>query len=206
MSYNHPNYRASTSTNPFSLGNGNDQSIFGGSVPLPRVENNSSQHAPSNTISFVFTYERDIMNSSVLGPRGQQYFVVATDSRKHLTPTTIIQSTRGTHARVDWHQPHPTAEWNGVLERQRAGSFLRLTPDQKQRTMAFGQNQFVWAPSNSSLSLSRVDRHGSELIARVTASLHKSTILDISAEAVAQGMLDRVVLAVVLLMSGQPLD
>ncbi|KAH8831714.1 hypothetical protein DL96DRAFT_1779041 [Flagelloscypha sp. PMI_526] len=199
--------RFSTTTNPFSLGNGkDDDSMFGGSVPLPRVDHNSP-HPQSKMVSFVFTYEQDILNSSVLGPKGQQYFAIGTDVGKHLTtPTTIIQSAKGTHARIEWRQPHSTVEWSGILEKQRAGAFLRLTPDQKQRFMTFKQNQFVWSPSNTSVLLTKESSYGSEVVARIDTTHVKSTIVDVTAEGVAQGILESVILAVVLLMSGRPID
>ncbi|KAH8823339.1 hypothetical protein DL96DRAFT_1683457 [Flagelloscypha sp. PMI_526] len=203
MSHN-SDYRPSTITNPFSLGNGNDQVVvFEGSVPLPRV-NNSPSDPQSKMISFVFSYDEDILNSVVLGPKGRQYFVVATDARKHLiTATTIIQSTQGTHARVDWHHSNPTVEWIGLLNKQRTGSFLRLTQDRKRRLMTFGETQLAWWPSHTSVLLST---EFSEVIARVITSPTNSTILEITEESLAQGMLEIVVLAVVLFMSGRPID
>ncbi|KAH8831712.1 hypothetical protein DL96DRAFT_1779026 [Flagelloscypha sp. PMI_526] len=214
----------STTTNPFSLGNGKDDaSMFGGSVPLPKVDHKSS-HPHSKMVSFVFTYEEDILNSSVLGPKGQQYFAIGTDVGKHLLIlTTIIQSANGTHARIEWGQPHSTVEWNGVLEKQTTGALLRLTPDRKQRFMTFKQTQFVWSPSNApvlvglvqfiytmlaltSFELSTASSYGSEVVARVDTIHVKSTIVDVSAEGIAQGFLEIVILAVVLLMSGRPID
>ncbi|KAH8804294.1 hypothetical protein DL96DRAFT_1822668 [Flagelloscypha sp. PMI_526] len=197
----------STTTNPFSLGNGKDDApMFGGSVPLPRVDHNSS-HPQSKMISFVFTYDQDILNSSVLGPKGQQYFAIGTDVGRHLTtPTTIIQSSKGTHVRIEWSQPHSTVEWNGVLEKQRTGAFLRLTPDQKQRFMAFKQTRFVWSPSNTSVLLTKDSSYTTEVVARINTTHVKSTIVDVTAEGVAQGILESVILAVVLLMSGRPID
>ncbi|KAH8823987.1 hypothetical protein DL96DRAFT_243724 [Flagelloscypha sp. PMI_526] len=202
MSQN-PDHRFSTSTNPFFLGNGENQAFtFEGPVPLPRVNNNLPDPQPK-MVSFVFSYDQDILNSVVLGPKGQQYFVVATDTRKHLTtPSTIIQSTRGTHARIDWHQSHPTVEWNGVLEKQRTGEFLRLTQDQNRRIMTFGGAQLAWWPSHTSVILST---ERSEVVAQVIASVN-STVLDVTAESLARGMLEKAVLAVVLLMSGRSID
>ncbi|KAH8823338.1 hypothetical protein DL96DRAFT_1617276 [Flagelloscypha sp. PMI_526] len=203
MSYN-SNYRLSTVTNPFSLGNGKDEVfVFDDCLPLPRVISNPPE-PQSKMISFVFSYDQDILNSVVLGPKGQQYFVVATDARKHLTtPTTVIQSTNGTHARIDWHQSHPTVEWIGVLERQTTGSFLRLTQDRKRRLMSFGKIQLAWWPSQTSVLLST---EFSEVVARVMASPVNSTILDVTADSLAQGILETVVLAVVLFMSNRPID
>ncbi|KAH8823972.1 hypothetical protein DL96DRAFT_1468719 [Flagelloscypha sp. PMI_526] len=197
------NNKLSTITNPFFLGNGNNQGfVFEGPVPLPRVNNNNLD-PQSKMISFVFSYDQDILNSVVLGPKGQQYFVVATDARKHLaTPATIIQSTRGTHARIDWHRSHPTVEWKGMLEKQRTGAFLRLTQDQQQRLMTFGGTQLAWWPSHTSVILST---ESSEVVARVITSVN-STILDMTAESLAQGILETAVLAVVLFMSGRSID
>ncbi|KAH8818901.1 hypothetical protein DL96DRAFT_375040 [Flagelloscypha sp. PMI_526] len=196
--------RLSTVTNPFSLGNGKDQVfVFGDSLPLPRVNTNPPD-PQEKMISFIFTYDHDILNSVVLGPKGQQYFTVATDAQKHIrTPSTIIQSIQGTHARVDWHQPHPTVEWIGVLEKQRTGTFLRLALDRKRRLMSFGDTQLTWWTSYPSVLLST---ESSEVVARVIAPSINSTILDITAEILAQGMLERVILAVVLFMSGRPID
>ncbi|KAH8831715.1 hypothetical protein DL96DRAFT_1779043 [Flagelloscypha sp. PMI_526] len=206
MNHNHA-FRFSTTTNPFSFGNGKgDGSMFGGSVPLPRVDH-QSPYPQSKTISFVFTYDHDILNSSVLGPKGRQYFAIGTDVGKHLmSPTTIIQSAEGTHARIEWRQPCPTVEWNGVLENQTTGEFLRLTPDQKGRFMTFGRTQFVWLPFNTSVLLSTGSPSSPEVVACVNIAPYKSTILDIAAESIGQGMLEKIVLAVVLLLSGRRID
>lgn len=132
MSYP-PNYHSTTTTNPFGAsewahGNGSGRgppSLLG---VLPYASEPSR-----NLISFVFTYDRDLMNSAVLGPKGQQYYVVATDSRRHVTPTTIIQpsSSSQQHARIDWHHDHPTVEWTGVMSRRRTRDFLGLSQDMR---------------------------------------------------------------------------
>jgi hypothetical protein len=107
-------------------GNGNNQGqpqLFGAlpySPPNPRP----------NIVSFVFTFDQDILNSMVLGPNGQHYYDITTDYRRPSAESTAVHNfkTRST-ARIDWGG-HVVVDWPHIVSRQRSADWLRLAPDQ----------------------------------------------------------------------------
>lgn len=110
-----------------SPGDGSDprQTRIFGALPF------SPPDSQPNIVSFVFTYDHDIMNSMVLGPNGQHYYTIATNLARPVPVqfTTVHNLKTQSTARLEWGN-HPVVEWPHIVSRQRSADWLRLSPDQ----------------------------------------------------------------------------
>ena len=95
-----------------------------GALPYPSDPNYSSM------ISFYFTsFNPNILNCSVVGPRAQTYYRIVTDDQ--MPGYTIIKNGEGRNVSlVEW-QTHPMIEVRGILSKQHVRTWLGLTNDRR---------------------------------------------------------------------------
>ena len=98
-------------------------SVFG-ALPYPSDPNYSSM------ISFYFTsFNPNILNCSVVGPRAQTYYRIVTDNE--MPGYTVIKNAEGRNVSlVEW-QTHPMIEVRGILSKQHVRTWLGLTNDRR---------------------------------------------------------------------------
>ncbi|PPQ74858.1 hypothetical protein CVT26_005187 [Gymnopilus dilepis] len=148
--------------------------------------------------------QHGILNCDVTGPRDLKYFKIRTTG----SSTTISKST-GTFAIINWAS-QPTVEFmvGGVPAKQRASSFIGLSPDTMYRVMQVDGRTFVWLKRNSGdYCMYAYDTNPLENLARICHSDGGDTIvLKLQSEAFRAGLIGHCVLAAVLLLSGRRID
>ncbi|EAU89377.2 hypothetical protein CC1G_11073 [Coprinopsis cinerea okayama7 len=96
-------------------------SVFG-ALPYPTD--------PANLQTFYFTnLNPTIFNSTVVGPRAQPCYQVATDAQN--PGYTVIKNAEGRSiSLIEWQQ-HPYVEVRGIVSKRAIGSWLRLSASQE---------------------------------------------------------------------------
>ncbi|KAJ3516065.1 hypothetical protein NLJ89_g1357 [Agrocybe chaxingu] len=166
-----------------------------GALPPP-------EDRPASVLSFEFApLNPDIFNCIVTGPNHTKFFDITTASGR-----THIRKASEDFARIDWVQ-HPTVEARGVLARQRAGDFLKLTSDQNHRTMTISGRTYVWIPCETGIYLYSAGPNPPAQFARLTLSRDNTkVVLEITSEAFGVGLFEPSVISTVLLFSARNID
>lgn len=87
---------------------------------LPNLNEN-----PASVLTFEFSsFNPDILNCLVTGPKGRKFFDIRTSNS-----TTIISKPGEAFATIYWAR-HPMVEAPGVISRQATGDFIKLSQDQ----------------------------------------------------------------------------
>ncbi|KAL0947851.1 hypothetical protein HGRIS_013913 [Hohenbuehelia grisea] len=158
----------------------------------------------ANTLIFQFTsFNPDVMNCTVLGPKAQPYYRIVTDAP---TPGfTVFQNGTGKNfAFIEWRS-HPQVEIRGAVHKQRAGDLLPLSASRSLRRMQIGERQYEWIPNEQYISLCTAGSGAREVLARISRS-QTCVNLEMTSQAISLGLLDIAVVVTVLLQSGRSID
>ncbi|KDR69066.1 hypothetical protein GALMADRAFT_1353082 [Galerina marginata CBS 339.88] len=161
----------------------------------------SSHYSYESVYTFTFTsFNPDIGNCVVLGPNNRISLTVRTD-----TSGTIISKVNqyDAVAVIRW-EPHPTVEAASLLAPQLVGDFLKLSPDQRYRTMRADEKVYAWIPRQRGTSLYNAGPHPPRKFARMRSNNDVTKIyLELSAEAFPRGLLIPCILSTILFFSGR---
>ncbi|KAK0452353.1 hypothetical protein EV421DRAFT_1768465 [Armillaria borealis] len=117
---------------------------------------------------------------------------------------TVLKDAKGrSTALVEW-QSHPLVELRGVISKQKAGDWLRLSQDKASRTMDVCGTRYLWIPQEQYINLYS-SGSSPRLLARICRG-HGTITLDIAAEAMQLGLLEAAIIATMLLQCGQNID
>ncbi|KAK0495941.1 hypothetical protein EDD18DRAFT_1075028 [Armillaria luteobubalina] len=165
-------------------------SLFG-ALPYP------TPPVPANYVSFYLTsFNPSVLNCTIIGPQQRPYFTFITDP--NMPTYTVLKDAKGrSTALVEW-QSHPLVELRGVISKQKAGDWLRLSQDKASRTMDVCGTRYLWIPQEQYINSPR-------LLARICRG-HGTITLDIAAEAMQLGLLEPAIIATMLLQCGQNID
>ncbi|KAJ7816084.1 hypothetical protein B0H14DRAFT_3111716 [Mycena olivaceomarginata] len=195
--------------NPYAQwGNtGNANAASGSTVPQPPIFGALPFVTPNPLpmfVSFRFTsFSPSILNSTVMGPHGQTYFRVSTDSS---TPgfTAITNAANQPTVIIEWAR-HPVFEIRGIVPEQQSSQWLVLAPEKRYRTMTVKKKTFVWAPDGESICLYSPGLEAPQTHARVTRE-EGAVAVDITSDVIQMGLLDVCVAAALLLQCGRKID
>ncbi|KIM46773.1 hypothetical protein M413DRAFT_63589 [Hebeloma cylindrosporum] len=178
-------------------GVGQPPSVFG-ALPYPSDPNYSSM------VTFYFTsFNPNILNCSVVGPRAQTYYRIVTDNQ--MPGYSVIKNAEGRNVSlVEW-QTLPMIEVRGVLAKQHVRTWLGLTSDRSSRTMTVRGMQYTWSPSDKSINLYAGGPRDRKFLARISRA-NGAISLDMTSDAMQLGLLDIVVVAAFLLQCGRNID
>ncbi|KAH7880128.1 uncharacterized protein C8R40DRAFT_1166323 [Lentinula edodes] len=216
--------------NPYAVWNtarDNTTGPEGSSDPLPSIYGALPFSSPSDTSSFMtFTFigfNPSIANCTILGPNNSPQFRVVTDSA--MPGYTILKTMDGKNsALIEWREP-VKVEVRGMVFKQRASEFLRISPNQRYRIMIIRSQEFMWIPNGGAVSVrkfSEVPTHrralnvvfsqlyttgssDSEFLGRISRSVGAIT-LEMTQNAVRLGLLQACIITTVLLQSGENID
>ena len=117
----------STNMNPFAEWNTHSSdsspSIFGALPSIPIAP--TLPVFISDSLVLRFSANNDVLNCVLLGPQNRTLFGISSSGSR-----TTFQNVENTVFAVVDFAPHATVEVQGFTPRQRAGDWLRLTPDQ----------------------------------------------------------------------------
>ncbi|KAF8147695.1 hypothetical protein B0H34DRAFT_280344 [Crassisporium funariophilum] len=169
-----------------------------GALPAPDVN-------PASVLRFEFSsFNPDVLNCIVTGPGNRKFFDITTP-----TPNvTLIAKPGETIGVINW-QEHNYLEATGILSRQRTRDFLKLSSDQRYRTMlvASSGKSYAWIPRPSGIYLYSAEPHDSMQLARLSEDPARARVLlQITTEAVQAGIFELSIIAAILLYSGRNLD
>ncbi|KDR84499.1 hypothetical protein GALMADRAFT_54365 [Galerina marginata CBS 339.88] len=144
----------------------------------------------------------NICDSVVTGPDNSEFFVVSTTGH-----TTHISSVREEFGTIRWAQ-HPSVEAPRVIVRQATAQFLRLSADQRYRTMVICGKAYNWVPQHpQGTYLYSAESHLPQEFARIRFNNDPTkVILEISTEAFQAGLFFPCIISTVLLQSGSSLE
>ena len=85
---------------------------------------------PSTMTSFFFTsYNPNIFNCTVVGPKAQPYYNIVTDNQ--MPGYTVVKNMEGKNVSlVEWQQ-HPSIEIRGMVSKQQVSNWLQLSPNRE---------------------------------------------------------------------------
>ncbi|KAF5356763.1 hypothetical protein D9756_006724 [Leucocoprinus leucothites] len=172
-------------------------SVFG-ALPYPS--------APSNTVTYYFTsFKPNILNCSVIGPQNQVYYQIVTDNS--MPGYTVLKNAEGKNiSLVEW-QAHPFVEIRGALAKQNVMNWLRLSQDQSHRLMDVRGMRYVWVPRDKSINLyAGGSGTPATFLAKVTRTSAQVVTVDMTPDAIQLGLLDSIITATTLLLSGRNID
>ncbi|XP_006463489.1 hypothetical protein AGABI2DRAFT_179825 [Agaricus bisporus var. bisporus H97] len=181
-----------------SLWNSNPAPSVFGALPYPPP--------PSRTITYYLTgFKPDIFNCCVIGSQNQVYYQIVTDS--NMPGYTVIKNAEGKNiSLIEW-QAHPFVEIRGVLAKQNVMNWLRVSPDNSYRSMEIRGTRYIWAPRDKSINLySGGNGTPAMFLAKVTRSGNQTITIEMIPDAIQLGLLDPIVTATTLLLSGRNID
>ncbi|KAJ7626091.1 hypothetical protein FB45DRAFT_979926 [Roridomyces roridus] len=153
--------------------------------PLPFAANPSR----SNNLHFYFTaFNPTILNCTVVGKNTVPYYKIVTDD-----------SMRGYTV---WKQ-YPLVEIRDIVPKQRVGEWLVVSNDLR---MTVSEQDYVWAPRKNAICLYPADSLTPELLAQILLAPDGAVSLEITQAAVSAGLVERCVLATLLLQCGKRID
>ncbi|KAK7049355.1 hypothetical protein VNI00_005956 [Paramarasmius palmivorus] len=183
--------------NPFSAWNSGDgvpPSVYGA---LPAAD---SSTLPS--LVFTFAPNPSLLNCTVMGPNNATHFYVVTDP--NMPTYTVFKAHDGKSlALIEWQQT-PQVELRGLVAKQAASSFLKLSSDQRFRIMQIAGQEYLWIPSQNSIALypAGVHANSNTRLAQISRGA-SGVVLEINRHAAQAGLLPACVVATVLLQSGR---
>ncbi|GJE85206.1 hypothetical protein PsYK624_012840 [Phanerochaete sordida] len=182
---------------------GTAPSVFGALPSLP-VTTTPPRSIQPDSVTFQFTqFNTTVLNCQVVGPQSRVAYRIVTEAT---TPSCTIWKDNESRniAMVQW-QPNATLEIRGVTPRQRIRDWLRLSPDQSQRTMEVRGIHFAWAPIDGFICLYRTQTSAPKVLARV-ARAPSMVLLELTQEAMQMGLLEPCLVATVLFVCGHNID
>ncbi|KDR82258.1 hypothetical protein GALMADRAFT_59533 [Galerina marginata CBS 339.88] len=160
-----------------------------------------SRHDATTILKFTFALNPNIWNCLVTGPNDLKFFDVSTAGC-----TTTISKPGIPFATIQWTQ-HPSVEVNGVMAQQPTAQFLRLSADQKYRTMTIGGRTYAWVPHAKGTYLYNTGTNSPEEFARIRLSSDAcKVVLELTSDAFQAGIFEACVVSTVLLYSGRSLQ
>ncbi|KAJ6514118.1 hypothetical protein DFH09DRAFT_941203 [Mycena vulgaris] len=144
-----------------------------------------------------------ILNSLVIGPQSRTYFRVTTDSTSS-GYSVVRNSQLESVTLVEWRS-HPIIEVRDAVSKRRTSQWLALSPDKDYRVMSARGRNFRWTPNGDYIELNSAGVTGPQLFARLSQG-QSGPVLELTAEAVQDGLLEACVTAALLLMSGLNID
>ncbi|KAF7342249.1 Auxin efflux carrier [Mycena venus] len=159
----------------------------------------------SNLVVFHFaSFKPSILNCTVLGKNTYPYFTVTTDPA--IPGYTAVKNADGKPmALIEW-KDGPLVEIRGILPKQRVSDWLTLSGDGSHRTMKVNEQQYIWAPQRSTISLYPAGTQTPELLARISRREDGTVSLEITSTAVTAGLVETCVVATFLLQCGHKID
>ncbi|KAJ3812081.1 hypothetical protein F5876DRAFT_38242 [Lentinula aff. lateritia] len=196
--------------NPYAVWNtarNNTTSLEGSSDPLPSIYGALPFSSPSDTSSsMTFTFiglNPSIANCTILGPNNSPQFRVVTDFA--MPGYTILKTMEGKNsALIEWREP-VKVEVRGMISKQRASEFLRVSSNKRYRIMLIRSQEFMWIPNGGAVSLYTTGSSDSEFLGRISRSVGAIT-LEMTQNAVRLGLLQACIITTVLLQSGENID
>ncbi|KAJ7036176.1 hypothetical protein C8F04DRAFT_1233308 [Mycena alexandri] len=154
-----------------------------------------------NLLSFKFTsFNPNILNSAITGPRSRGYFRITTD-----TPTVgftvFFDATGNPIAIIEWLD-QPVVEIRGILSKRRTSDWLALAQNGSHRKMEALGKHFVWAPGGDYIFLYAAGVGRPQVYAQVSRG-EDSVKLEMTPEAIQIGLLEICVVATFLLQCGK---
>ncbi|KAJ7148549.1 hypothetical protein C8R43DRAFT_889075 [Mycena crocata] len=153
--------------------------------------------------SFRFTsFNPSILNCTIIGPQSRPYYRIITDSP--MPGVSVLQNSNGQNiALVQWHR-HPEVEIRSIISRQRTSEMISLSPDQSYRTMSLSGTSFTFTPRDDFIWIYSTATQP-EIFGRITRGQGTVT-LELTGEAIHQGILEPAVVATFLLQCGRNID
>ncbi|KDR65217.1 hypothetical protein GALMADRAFT_82133 [Galerina marginata CBS 339.88] len=161
-----------------------------------------SQQDATTILKFTFTlFNPDICSCLITGPNNLKFFEVSTTGH-----TTSISKPGGRFATIQWAR-RPSVEAKGIIAQQPTAQFLRLSADQKYRTMTIGGKTYAWVPHAKGTYLYSTGTNSPEELARISLSSDVcKVVLELTSEAFHAGIFEACVVSTVLLYSGRSLQ
>ncbi|KAJ7627011.1 hypothetical protein FB45DRAFT_835313 [Roridomyces roridus] len=176
-------------------------SIFGA---LPYASTPTSPGPPPTFMSFRFTtFNPTILDSTVVGPKAQAYFLSNTD-----TPSpgfTVVHNSANKPIIVIQWARHPVIEICDILSKRHTSKWLTLSPDKSFRTMSARGRTFVWVPEGQYISLYSSGLGAPQIYGRILRG-EETVTLELTTEAIQVGLLEVCVAATLLLQCGRNID
>ncbi|KAJ7626093.1 hypothetical protein FB45DRAFT_836333 [Roridomyces roridus] len=153
----------------------------------------------SNNLHFHFTaFNPTILNCTVVGKNTVPYYKIVTDDS--MRGYTVVKNLEDkTIALVEWKQ-HPLVEIRKIVPKQRVGE------NPSHRRMTGSEQDYVWAPRKNAICLYPADTLTPELLAQILLAPDGTVSLEITQAAVSAGLVERCVLATLLLQCGRKID
>ncbi|PPR07060.1 hypothetical protein CVT26_005261 [Gymnopilus dilepis] len=187
--------------NPYAQWAGNNGAPFGdpptrGALPPANLE--------SGTI-LTFCLPYPVLSGNVTGPGQKVYFTIQTTAEA----TTIFQREEPI-SRIHWSNP-TMVEARGVPASRPASQFLALSSDRKYRTMVLGNKRYYWTPYSDGTYLfdgppGQIMNQRYAKMQAIPVSRPTTVTLEISSDAVHNGLLEPCILAALLLWGGRNID
>ncbi|KAF9265745.1 hypothetical protein L218DRAFT_985970 [Marasmius fiardii PR-910] len=195
--------------NPFSVWYENSNQRQGSNYdePPPSVFGALPVFSPTSSnvpiLTFTFTsFNPSILNCAIVEPGSNTpSFFVVTDPAM---PTyTLFKTPDGkSFGLLEWSQTFKV-EIRGIVAKQPASQFLRLSSDQRFRLMEIGGQDYMWLPGNQgSISLYPAGVNASNTRLAQIKRRGSNIVLDIDQNAARSGLLNPCIVATVLLHSG----
>ncbi|KAF8162593.1 hypothetical protein B0H34DRAFT_650617 [Crassisporium funariophilum] len=187
--------------NPYSINNGVWRSnsrhppTYGALPP--------ADQDPPSVLDFHFaSFNPDIYQCKVTGPDGRKFFEISTPA-PHMT---IISKPGKIFAQIHW-QSRAILEAVGIISRQFAGDFLKLSADQRHRIMNVNGRAYAWIPRKHEFYLYSTGPNPATHLAKISPVPDKNEILlRIATEAFQEGLFEPCIMVTVLLFSGKNID
>ncbi|TFK37735.1 hypothetical protein BDQ12DRAFT_705707 [Crucibulum laeve] len=162
-----------------------------------------SSGTATSVIEFKFnSFNIDIFNCVVRGPKDVVYFTVSSDTTYPET-TTIAKPGGQVIGTVEWHQ-HPFVEVRGQVAKQRVSQWLTMSADSSHRTMTVHGRTYAWVPRGNGIYLYSTGPT-QEQFARISRGQH-SVSLEIASQAIQAGIFEATVVATLLIQCGRYID
>ncbi|KAF9460319.1 hypothetical protein BDZ94DRAFT_1223288 [Collybia nuda] len=151
-------------------------------------------------LTFRFTSLNSVLNCKVIGSNNQTCFTISTLPQAQAS--TIFYNQQGKNvASVEWHT-HPLVEVHGAVPKQYTSRWIGVAPSKKCRTMEVNCKLYAWVSNSAGMNLVTVGPCQPQLIAQVTHEVN-SIQLEITAQAVQDGLLESTVVAAAILYCGR---
>ncbi|KAF9038265.1 hypothetical protein BDZ89DRAFT_945854 [Hymenopellis radicata] len=154
-------------------------------------------------LAFTFTsLNPSVLNCVVLGPNNHPQFQITTNTS--MPGYTILRGKEGKNiGLIEWRPDGSQVEVLHVVRKQPAGSFLRLSGDHKYRIMQVQNTDYLWIIEGSAISMYLAGEVKSPTLLARLKRQQNGFKLEVANDVVQGGLLHPVLIAAVLLQSGQ---
>ncbi|KAF9077316.1 hypothetical protein BDP27DRAFT_1254318 [Rhodocollybia butyracea] len=165
----------------------------------------SSGSTSTDFMTFYFTsLNTTILNCTLTAPNGQPYLYVTTDPS--VPGYSVFKTADGRSvALVEWNQRSAQVEIRGILHKQQASQYMRLSPDRRFRIMTLAGQEYAWVPRDNTICMYKVNSSNAACLAKLSRE-QGNFRLDVSPSVMQNGLLTPAVLGAVLLQSGRRID